>query len=180
MEKRVQKRLSIDEAKEKGATLIPLAKINSDQSKKKRKIPLTILLNGTDDMTIMREEIFGPVLPVIPVKSMNDAINYVNARPRPLGLYINSYDSNVQNEILTRTHSGGACINEATFHVIQDDLPFGGVGPSGMGRYHGPEGFKTFSNEKSVFHKEKLSFASLLHPPYGSKIHKLVAKIYIK
>jgi coniferyl-aldehyde dehydrogenase len=81
MEKRVQKRLSIDEAKEKGATLIPLAKINSDQSKKKRKIPLTILLNGTDDMTIMREEIFGPVLPVIPVKSMNDAINYVNAHP---------------------------------------------------------------------------------------------------
>jgi coniferyl-aldehyde dehydrogenase len=173
---RIQKLL--DDALKKGATIIPLAVEKTDASQ--RKIPLTIVTNVTDDMQIMQEEIFGPLLPIIEYKDINEAIGYINERPRPLALYIYSFDKHIQHKILQETITGGVCINDAAFHVAIDDLPFGGVGASGMGNYHGEEGFIRFSHAKSILTRGKISFASLLFPPYGKTIHNLVYKFFIR
>lgn len=139
-----------------------------------------VLENMTDDMTIAHEEIFGPILPVIPYEHLDDAIVYINQRPRPLALYYFGHDAKAQEHVILNTHSGGICLNETLIHVAQEDLPFGGVGASGMGRYHGIEGFKTFSHEKSVFVRPKLSFMKLIYPPYGTWIQKTLMKFYSK
>ncbi len=131
------------------------------------------MTNTTDDMLVMQQEIFGPILPIISYNDEQDAINYVNERPRPLALYIYSFNKCFQQKFLLNTHAGGVCINDAAFHVANDDLPFGGIGPSGMGSYHGSEGFKTFSHAKSVLSRGKINLAPLLFPPYGTIIHKL-------
>lgn len=168
----------LDDAVQKGATLIPLAVEQTDTAK--RKMPLTIVTNVTDDMRIMQEEIFGPLLPIKEYKDVNEAIAYINARPRPLSLYIYSFDDNLQTKILQETIAGGVCINDAAFHVANDDLPFGGVGASGMGNYHGEEGFIRFSHAKSILKRGKISFASMLFPPYGKAVHKVVYKMFIR
>ena len=167
-----------DDAVQKGATIIPLADEKTDTSK--RKIPLTIVTNVTDDMQIMQEEIFGPLLPIKEYKNIDDAIDYINARPRPLSLYIYSFNKDIQRKILEETIAGGVCVNDAAFHVANDDLPFGGVGASGMGNYHGEEGFIRFSHAKSILKRGKISFASLLFPPYGKAVHNLVYKFFIR
>ena len=131
-------------------------------------------------MKVMQEEIFGPVLPIIPYDSIDEVIDYINANDRPLALYINSFNKKFQQNILKSTHSGGVCINDATFHVVVDDLPFGGIGASGMGNYHGEEGFTTFSHPKAIFSRGRISFAPLLFPPFGTAIHKLVFKLFIR
>ena len=135
-----------------------------------RKMPLTILRNVTDDMTAMQEEIFGPVLPVKTYRAIDEAIDYVNAHDRPLGLYYFGDDSGERERVLTRTISGGVTVNDVVFHVSMEDLPFGGVGPSGMGSYHGPEGFREFSHARSVYAQPKLDVAKLggIKPPYGA------------
>jgi len=166
------------DAKNKGAQVMPL--ITEDNDNDLRKIPLTLVLNGTDDMDIMSEEIFGPLLPIITYKKLEEAISHVNARPRPLALYIYSFNKSIQQQILTQTHSGGVCINEAAVHVANDDLPFGGVGASGIGSYHGDQGFKTFSHAKSIFARGKFSLAHLLFPPYGKMLQKLIYKVFIR
>lgn len=168
----------LDDAVQKGATIIPLADEKTDTSK--RKIPLTIVTNVTDDMQIMQEEIFGPLLPIKEYKNIDDAIDYINARPRPLSLYIYSFKKDIQRKILEETIAGGVCVNDAAFHVANDDLPFGGVGASGMGNYHGEEGFIRFSHAKSILRRGKISFASLLFPPYGKAVHNLVYKFFIR
>lgn len=115
----------------------------------------------------MQEEIFGPFLPVVTYSSVEQALTYIQARPRPLALYLFDHQAQRIQHALRHTHSGGITLNDCLLQVAQEDLPFGGVGASGMGRYHGPEGFKTFSNARSVFRQSRLSMASVLYPPYG-------------
>lgn len=170
----------LDDAVEKGATAHPLAEIDGESQRTLRKMPLTLLTGLTENMEIMDEEIFGPLLPILPYTDLDEVIRYIQSKPRPLALYINSWDKAFQERILERTHSGGVCINEATFHVAQEDLPFGGSGNSGMGKTHGPEGFRTFSNQKAVYSKGKIDLAEVLFPPFGSKIHKILGKLLIR
>jgi coniferyl-aldehyde dehydrogenase len=168
----------LQEAESKGARIYSLS--TDSGSNDERKMPLTLVLDGTDDMKVMKEEIFGPILPIVGYDNLAEAIEYVNARPRPLALYIYSFEKTVQQTILLKTHAGGVCINEAAFHVANDDLPFGGVGASGMGQYHGKEGFKTFSHGKSILSRGRISFADKLFPPFGTAVHKLVYKLFIR
>jgi coniferyl-aldehyde dehydrogenase len=132
-----------------------------------RQLAPALLLNVTDHMKIMQEEIFGPLLPVVSYGALDQALAYIQQRPRPLALYVFDDQARRVKQVLRHTHSGGVCINDCVLQVAQDDLPFGGIGASGMGRYHGPEGFKTFSNVRSVFRQSRLSATSMLQPPYG-------------
>lgn len=168
----------LDDARSHGANIIPLTA--EPINKTERKMPLTVLTDVNDDMKVMQQEIFGPIIPIITYKNTAEAIHYINKNDRPLALYIYSFDKAFQQEILLNTHAGGVCINEATFHVANDDLPFGGIGASGMGQYHGEEGFKTFSHGKSILKKGRISFAHLLFPPFGGFMHKLVYKLFIR
>jgi coniferyl-aldehyde dehydrogenase len=133
-----------------------------------------------EQMLVMQEEIFGPLLPIIEYDSLDQAIDYVNDRPRPLALYIMSFDSDTQQRLLSQTHSGGVCINETVFHVAADDAPFGGIGPSGMGHYHGKEGFLTMSHAKTILSRGKLNTGKLVHPPYGTAIQQLLMKLFLR
>jgi coniferyl-aldehyde dehydrogenase len=144
------------------------------------KMPLTLISNATDDMLVMQQEIFGPILPIIAYDNIDEAIAYINARPRPLALYIYSFNKSFQQRFLKYTHAGGVCINDAAFHVANEDLPFGGIGASGMGQYHGEEGFRTFSHGKSVLSRGRISFTPLLFPPFGTWVHKLVYRLFIR
>ena len=140
-----------------------------------RTVPPTLVLEPTDAMDVMREEIFGPVLPILAYDSIQDAIGIINARPRPLSLYWFGTDDANRDKVLAETISGGVSINETMMHVIQEGLPFGGVGPSGTGHYHGEHGFRQLSKEKPVFHQaRKLSSAGLLNPPYNKFSRQLV------
>lgn len=168
------------DAKAKGAILTPLGNDNEQDCISAGKMPLTLVNNVSDEMLLMQEEIFGPILPIVSYNNLDDAIAYVNDRPRPLALYLCSHDSAMQKRVLERTHAGGVCLNDAAMHVAQDDMPFGGIGPSGMGHYHGHEGFLTFSKAKSVFKKGKINTASNAFPPYGKLIHKLIYKFFLK
>ena len=165
----------LDDARAKGAEIIELnpAKENFTQQPF-HKIPPTIVLNPTDDMKIMKDEIFGPLLPVKTYDKVDDAIGYVNAHDRPLGLYYFGDDAKEQDRVLTRTTSGGVSINDTIMHVSMEDLPFGGVGPSGMGSYHGVDGFRTFSHPKAVFKQAKTDVTAMIRPPYGEKIRKMM------
>jgi len=127
--------------------------------------PPILLLDVTDDMAVMKEEIFGPILPVVTYDELEEAIAYVNARPRPLALYFFGADSESQRRVLERTTSGGVLINDTILHYAQDDLPFGGIGPSGMGAYHGAEGFKTMSHAKAVLRQARFNAVDLFRPP---------------
>ncbi|QGN56295.1 aldehyde dehydrogenase family protein [Novosphingobium sp. Gsoil 351] len=142
------------------------------------KLPLTILRNVDDGMKVMQDEIFGPVLPVKTYKAIDEAIDYVNAHDHPLGLYYFGEDKAEEDRVLSRTISGGVTVNDAMFHVSMDDLPFGGVGPSGMGSYHGPEGFKTFSHARAVYRQPKLDITKLagIRPPYGAAIRRTITQ----
>jgi coniferyl-aldehyde dehydrogenase len=158
----------VSDAMGKGASVETAADVAEAQAQ--RKLPLTIVLNPNDDMRVAQEEIFGPVLPVLGYGSLNEAIDYVNARPRPLALYLFSEDTGNQDRVVEGTTSGGVAINDVLLHYLQDDLPFGGIGPSGMGAYHGREGFDTFTHLKPVFSQRGLgdrTGAQLLYPPYG-------------
>ena len=169
----------IDDAKAKGAEAIEVNPGNEDFSASNgHKMPLTILRNVDDDMKVMQDEIFGPVLPIKTYQGIDEAIDYVNAHDQPLGLYFFGEDAAERERVLTRTISGGVTVNDVVFHVSMDDLPFGGVGPSGMGSYHGPEGFKTFSHARSVYHQPKFNIAKLagLRPPYGKQTKSTLAR----
>ena len=154
----------VEDAKAKGARVIELGTRDSSDS---RQFLPTVLLDVTDNMAVMQEEIFGPILPIATYERLDDAIAYVNNRPRPLALYLFSDDAETQRRVLERTTSGGVSVNETILHYAQDDLPFGGIGPSGMGAYHGFEGFKTMSHAKAVFHQGRFNLADLFRPPFG-------------
>ncbi|HEY8616790.1 coniferyl aldehyde dehydrogenase [Phenylobacterium sp.] len=165
----------IDDARAKGAQIVELKPEHEDLSQQEhRKIAPTLILEPTDDMKVMQEEIFGPVLPVKSYRSVDEAIAYVNARDRPLGLYYFGDDAGEREKVLTATTAGGVTVNDVIMHVAQEELPFGGVGPSGMGSYHGADGFREFSHRKAVFSQIKKDIGPLqaLRPPYGPGIRK--------
>lgn len=165
----------LDDAQAKGARVMPL--FSEDQE---RRLAPTLLLDVTDDMLVMQEEIFGPLLPIVPYSRIEDALAYINARPRPLALYYFGYDQTEQQQVLSRTHSGGVGLNETLLHVAVCNLPFGGIGPSGMGHYHGHEGFLTFSKAKAVLRKPRWNATRVLYPPYGSALQKIVRRLLIR
>lgn len=161
----------VADARGKGAEVIEVNPADEDfSSSNARKMPLTILNGVSDDMDVMKEEIFGPVLPVKTYGHIDEAIDYVNANDRPLGLYYFGNDSGERERVLSQTNSGGVTLNDVVFHVSMEDLPFGGIGPSGMGSYHGIEGFREFSHARSIYTQPKIDIAKLggLKPPYGS------------
>ncbi|MEH6910124.1 MAG: coniferyl aldehyde dehydrogenase [Oceanicoccus sp.] len=140
-----------------------------------QKIPPTLIINPTDDAACMQDEMFGPLLPIKTYKNIEETTAYINSKPRPLAAYYFGADKVEEQRFLTGTTSGGVCINDVMFHMLQKDLPFGGIGPSGMGAYHGIEGFKTFSHAKAVYRQtKKFNVAKLagLLPPYGETSEK--------
>ena len=141
-----------------------------------RKLPFTILTGVTDAMKVMQEEIFGPVLPVRTYRGIDEAIEYINAHDNPLGLYWFGADAAERERVLGRTSSGGVTINDVIGHVTVDDLPFGGIGASGMGAYHGVEGFRTFSHARAVYRQPGWDVAGLigLKPPYGAMLKRVL------
>lgn len=162
----------LDDAKQKGAELIEVNPGDEDfSSSNGHKMPLTIIRNVSDDMKVMQEEIFGPILPVKTYNTIDEAINYVNEHDRPLGLYYFGSDGAEEGKVLGKTISGGVTVNDVIFHNAMEDLPFGGVGPSGMGHYHGFDGFKEFSHMRAVYKQSNMDVAGLagFKPPYGKK-----------
>jgi coniferyl-aldehyde dehydrogenase len=139
-----------------------------------RKIAPVAVTGVTDEMAIMRDEIFGPVLPVVAYDRLEDAVAYVNARPRPLALYYFDSDRRRVDRVMQSTVSGGASVNDTVLHFAQEGLPFGGIGPSGMGAYHGRDGFRTFSHGKGVFQQSRWNFADLLAPPFTGLFRRLI------
>ncbi len=165
----------LEDAKSKGAEVVEINPANEDFSQQPyHKIPPTLVLNPSDDMKIMQDEIFGPLLPVKTVKDTDEAIDYVNHHDRPLGLYYFGNDNEEKEKILAKTTSGGVTVNDVVFHVSQQDMPFGGVGPSGMGSYHGHEGFLEFSHAKAIYSQIGKDLLARLRPPYTEKNRKLI------
>jgi len=139
-----------------------------------RKIAPVVATDVTDGMAMMREEIFGPILPVVTYETLDEAIAYVNARPRPLALYYFDGDRTRAEAVLQRTVSGGVSVNDTLLHFAQEGLPFGGIGPSGMGAYHGRDGFRTFSHGKGVFLQSRWTLTGLVAPPYGPRFRRVI------
>ncbi len=164
----------LEDAENKGATLRTAGNDDTQIMAQERRIPLTVVTNTTPDMRIMQEEIFGPLLPIVASETLGDSMQYVQDRERPLALYWFGEDKAKRDHVLNNSISGGVCINETAWHVVQEDIPFGGVGPSGMGGYHGEHGFKTFSHMKGVFFQSKFSGGKMLYPPYTEKTQKIL------
>ncbi|MCO4882273.1 coniferyl aldehyde dehydrogenase [Paraburkholderia caribensis] len=162
-----------DEAREQGAQLHPLTDAAPDASV--RRFPLVAVTQAPDTSTLMQEEIFGPLLPVIPYDSLDDAIAYINARPRPLSLYLYDDDKAAIARVTHETIAGGMSVNETLMHLACESLPFGGVGASGMGAYHGYEGFVTFSKMKPVLTQARFNARGLIAPPYGRRVRALLS-----
>lgn len=165
----------VAEARDTGAQVVEINPANEDfRQQPHHKMPPTLIVNPEDSLQVMQDEIFGPVMPIKGYAEMGETIDYINAKARPLGLYYFGADAGEQEKVLSHTTSGGVTVNDVIMHVAQEDLPFGGVGPSGMGAYHGADGFKTFSHGKSIFTQSKLDVAALggLRPPYGEKTRK--------
>jgi coniferyl-aldehyde dehydrogenase len=166
-------RATLDDARAKGAEVVPLipAATFDDQL---RKIPPHLILNPTDEMTVMQEEIFGPLLPIKTYRALDEVVDYVTARDRPLGFYFFTHDEATEHKLLYSTISGGVTINNCMLHVAQHDMPFGGTGASGMGQYHGYEGFLEFSKLRPVFSNPRLPIMNMFYPPYTRKHRKLL------
>ncbi|HYL37001.1 MAG TPA: coniferyl aldehyde dehydrogenase [Bryobacteraceae bacterium] len=164
----------IEDARNKGARLIEINPAAEECNPANRVFPPTLATGVRDEMTVMQEEIFGPILPVVPYATLDEAVAYVNARPHPLAFYYFDENGARVEQVLEKTFAGGVTVNDCMFHVGQCRLPFGGVGPSGMGRYHGFDGFETFSKKKGVFLQSRWTTLSLLRPPYGDTARRLL------
>jgi NAD-dependent aldehyde dehydrogenases len=157
----------IEEARERGAEVIELVSGTDGH----RRIMAPVIVTGVDDtMALMQEEIFGPILPVVPYDTLDEALAYINGRDRPLALYWFGTDAEAEARVLNGTIAGGVTINDTILHLAQDNLPFGGVGASGYGAYHGETGFVALSKEKPIYRQARLSAAALLYPPYGRMV----------
>ena len=171
------------EAEERGVKTIAINPAGEDFSQQQgtHKIPPTLIPEPPEDLKVLQEEIFGPLLPIRTYTEFSETIDYINSKPRPLAAYYFGEDAAEQTAVETRTTSGGICINDVIMHIGQEDLPFGGVGPSGMGSYHGIEGFRTFSHAKSIYRQTKWNFAKLggFLPPYGPATEKSI-KMQVK
>jgi coniferyl-aldehyde dehydrogenase len=152
----------LEQARRSGAEVIPLA----DNDAARRCLAPTLIVNPHADLDVMQQEIFGPILPLIAIESIDTAIDFINARPRPLALYVFDTDKAMVERVLQRTTAGGVSVNDTVMQFAQVELPFGGVGPSGMGQYHGHQGFLTFSKQTSVLYQARWTMMKLLRPPY--------------
>jgi coniferyl-aldehyde dehydrogenase len=169
---------TLDDARQKGAelvSLVPSAKFD-DQL---RKIPPHLVLDVREDMLVMQHEIFGPLLPVKTYTTLDEAIGYVNGKDRPLGFYVFTNDKATEDKLLYSTISGGVTINNCMLHVAQHDLPFGGIGSSGMGQYHGYEGFLELSKLRPVFKNPRLPILDIFYPPYTKK-HRTILDLLVR
>ncbi|MDO9475383.1 MAG: coniferyl aldehyde dehydrogenase [Pseudohongiella sp.] len=173
----------LQEASQRGVRVISINPANEDfgAHADRRKIPPTLLINPPDDLLVMQEELFGPLLPIRTYKHFDETIRYINAHPRPLAAYYFGADKQEEQAVLSQTTSGGVCINDVIMHIMQEDLPFGGVGPSGMGAYHGVDGFRTFSHAKSVYRQTRLNIGKLggMLPPYNKTTEQTI-KMQVK
>jgi coniferyl-aldehyde dehydrogenase len=165
-------RATLEDAERKGARVVPLVP-GASFNDLLRKFPPHLVLDPTDDMVIMQEEIFGPLFPVKTYRDLDEVIAYVTRRDRPLGLYFFTTDKAVEEKLLYGTISGGVTINNCVLHVAQHDLPFGGTGASGMGQYHGYEGFLEFSKLRPVFTNPRFSLLHWFYPPYSKRQARL-------
>lgn len=172
-------RALLDDARAQGATVREVGVNAGEAGRRAHNLAPAVVVGATDQMRIMQEEIFGPVLPVIAYRELDEAIAYVNARPRPLALYYFGADDQQRRRVLALTTSGNVTINNTLMHYAQEDLPFGGVGPSGIGAYHGIEGFKSLSHAKGVFQQGRWNLSALLRPPFGS-FARLVLKVMLR
>jgi coniferyl-aldehyde dehydrogenase len=171
-------RATLEDARQKGAEVVPLVP-SATFNDQLRKLPPHMVLGVTDEMVIMQEEIFGPLLPVKTYETLDEVISYVNAKDRPLGFYVFTNDKATEEKLLYSTISGGVTINNCMLHVAQHDMPFGGVGASGMGHYHGREGFLEFSKLRPVFTNPRFSMLNMFYPPYTGK-HRAILNLLIK
>jgi coniferyl-aldehyde dehydrogenase len=157
----------IDDAERKGARIVRLNPGNELLPERTRKLAPAIIVGVREDMAVMREEIFGPLLPIETYATLDEAIARINARPRPLAMYAFGGDARARERVLRETHAGGMTIDDTLWHFSNEELPFGGVGASGIGAYHGERGFRTFSHEKAVFTQPRFALTWMLRPPYG-------------
>lgn len=162
------------EAEAGGATVLRINPAQDTLDPATRVLEPTLVLNASLDMRLMREEIFGPILPILSYRDLDDALAHIQAHDRPLALYHFDLDRQRTEDVLERTIAGGVSINDCVLHIAQSALPFGGIGPSGMGHYHGHHGFLTFSKQKPVFYQARWSSFSLLKPPYKGFADRLI------
>jgi coniferyl-aldehyde dehydrogenase len=167
----------LEDARSKGATVIPCAEQGTEHDG--RKMPLHIVTGCTAEMRIMQEELFGPILPVVPYNTMDEVIQFIQAGERPLALYCFSHNDAERQNLLQHTHSGGVTINDWCWHVVNHDAPFGGIGNSGMGSYHGEEGFRELSHAKTVFKRHRFFPTQLFYAPYGNLLQRLTLKFFL-
>ena len=163
----------IEDARKKGARIVQIgAKLDAGRP---HTLPPTVIVGATSEMRVMQQEIFGPILPLIAYRELSEVISRINSGPRPLALYVFSDRAQIIDRVLSSTTSGSAVVNDTLLQFVQDDLPFGGVGASGMGAYHGEEGFKTFSHSKSVLSQARYNFASIMRAPFGSLADRILS-----
>lgn len=163
----------VEDARNKGAEIVEFGQLNTSNN----KMPVYLIFGVTQEMRVMQEEIFGPILPILNYKTFNEAIEVINSYPNPLALYYFGENEEEKLFVQMETLSGALTINDTIMHIAIDDLPFGGVGLSGMGQYHGQEGFDTFSKLKPVFVQSRFSTIPWLYPPYGALMNVLLSKI---
>lgn len=169
----------LDDARAKGAVVIDVGINPADAERRPHNMAPALVVKVTDGMRIMQEEIFGPILPVVPYRDVDEAIAYVNRRPRPLALYYFGSDGPGRRKLMGRTTSGNVTLNDTLMHYAQEDLPFGGIGPSGMGAYHGIEGFQSLSHAKGIFQQSTWGLSTLLRPPFGT-VANLILKALLR
>ncbi len=170
----------LKDAADKGARLEKLGgagDVTREVGGKPAQMAPVLVFNTQPDMQVMQEEIFGPILPVLPYDSLDEAISFINARPRPLALYWFGRDAAAQDRVLKNTVSGGVCINDTLMHVAHDNLPFGGVGDSGWGAYHGDAGFDRLTQSKPVLVSSRWFRGDLFYPPYGPRFDRVLGLI---
>ena len=164
---------TLADAIDQGATATVLVP-NSQANEVTRKFPPTLLTQVKGTMRVMQEEIFGPLLPIMAYQHIDDVLGYINSKDRPLALYLFSNDKQLQDKVINKTRSGGVCLNDAALHVGQNDMPFGGAGESGMGQYHGTEGFMAMSKLRPIFKQARFSPLAMMYPPYGQKFDRII------
>jgi coniferyl-aldehyde dehydrogenase len=169
----------LEQAHSGGARLLTLVPPGDDAGAQ-RRLPPILVLDARAGTAVLEEEIFGPILPIVAYDRFDDALAYVASRPRPLTLCYFGRDRHERRRVLEETHAGSVCFDDTVFNVAVDDLPFGGVGASGMGRYHGHEGFLTFSNAKAVFERPRLNTARVFYPPHGGRLQSWLLKLLIR
>lgn len=163
----------LDDARAKGATVTVCGPVGEGQ-----RLPLHVVTDCTPDMALVKEEIFGPILPVLVYDTIDEVLREIHSRPRPLALYCFSHDARAREHLLTHTHSGGVTLNDWGWHFINHDAPCGGVGNSGMGTYHGEEGFRELSHARTVFKRRRFFPIDLFYPPYGNFVQHLSLALF--